>query len=537
MYALLDRHRAARGQHRTRLSSGSLTAMAGWARLDRVARHVRRPPPGQQRHSWGSAASASSRTASADHPSQADASSALLPGMGLWMDVMRDMEHLYEDDYEVIFDAWQRGGVVGLVIGPLVFDAPDLVRSPDGSTAALEKSRPPALTFDADPAVYEGFGVSVPHPDAEASYFAGIGDTLKTSAESRPEQRKQLHEMLAAAKQRGFTVMIFQAQSGAPDDNEGTTYNGGVNYDDNHHLFDLTRRRSSIARIVDTMQQFPEADGFIWDGPEWGYEIDVDLQGNGRSYIFDLPEELRDDCRSLGYDYDRLRAGMDILFESLHDLDDSMGSETVLTALAEPRVAAWLTFRKDALTNFFHGVSRGVKEALAVSQPGRTVRMGLGTRSAAFAPLCGYDLAALASGEAAVDILMPKHYFYHRGFDGLVGTIARYCRVLCEWNRGDSGHPPRLSTAGALGVVQGLFGLELPGVTSSLDFESVLETDEFYSAVVGGESAKALAAVDGDASRVVPWVDSGRLPHDGDPMTAGQLRRIVVSSQAVCHCL
>jgi hypothetical protein len=54
--------------------------------------------------------------------------------MGLWMDVMRDMEHLYEGDYEGTFDAWRRGGVVGLVIGPLLFDAPDLVRSPDGST-------------------------------------------------------------------------------------------------------------------------------------------------------------------------------------------------------------------------------------------------------------------------------------------------------------------------------------------------------------------------------------------------------------------
>jgi hypothetical protein len=200
-------------------------------------------------------------------------------------------------------------------------------------------------------------------------------------------------------------------------------------------------------------------------------------------------------------------------------------------------VAEWLTFRKDALTRFFHGVSRGVKEALAVSQPGRAVLMGVGTRSAGFAPLCGYDLAALASGEAAVDILMPKHYFYHRGFDGLVGTVARYCRVLCAWNGGDSDtdRPPRLSTAGALAVIQSLFGLELPGVASSLDFESVLDTDEFYSAVAGGESAKALAAVNGDASRVVPWVDSGRLPHDGDPMTAGQLRRVVVINLRLSH--
>ena len=39
--------------------------------------------------------------------------------------------------------------------------------------------------------------------------------------------------------------------------------------------------------------------------------ISASTARNGRSYIFsDLPEELRDDCRGLGYDYDRLRAGM-----------------------------------------------------------------------------------------------------------------------------------------------------------------------------------------------------------------------------------
>eukprot|EP01046_Picozoa_sp_COSAG06_P038810 COSAG06_NODE_4515_length_4189_cov_12.834230_4_plen_111_part_00 len=38
-----------------------------------------------------------------------------LPGMGMWFDVMRDIEHLM-DDYKTIFDGWERGGVDGLVI-------------------------------------------------------------------------------------------------------------------------------------------------------------------------------------------------------------------------------------------------------------------------------------------------------------------------------------------------------------------------------------------------------------------------------------
>jgi hypothetical protein len=45
--------------------------------------------------------------------------------MHMWFDVMRDIEHVM-DDYENVFDGWMRGGVTGLVIGPLTFDSPDL---------------------------------------------------------------------------------------------------------------------------------------------------------------------------------------------------------------------------------------------------------------------------------------------------------------------------------------------------------------------------------------------------------------------------
>ena len=48
--------------------------------------------------------------------------------------------------------------------------------------------------------------------------------------------------------------------------------------------------------------------------------------------------------------------------------------------------------------------------------------------------------------------------------------------------------------------------------------------------VVECESTKALLAVSEDAGRVVPWVDVGRLPHDGDALTAWQLRRIIEAS-------
>jgi len=35
-----------------------------------------------------------------------------------------------------------------------------------------------------------------------------------------------------------------------------------------------------------------------------------------------------------------------------------------------------------------------------------------------------------------------------------------------------------------------------------------------------------------DPARIVPWVDAGRSPHDGDPMPPGQLRQLLLTAQA-----
>lgn len=178
-------------------------------------------------------------------------------------------------------------------------------------------------------------------------------------------------------------------------------------------------------------------------------------------------------------------------------------------------------------------MSAGVKENIK-----RKVLMGVGPRSACFAPLCGYDFQALAT--SGVDILMPKHYFFARGFDGLVGTVGRWVETLTEWNS-------LLSDSDALEIVKAVFGIELSAhVSTRLDLESVLDKPEFYATVVYKESLRALAAVDNDATRVVPWLDTGRLPHNGDAMTAGSLRllmeaahraglRCMVGSTLFCH--
>jgi hypothetical protein len=212
-------------------------------------------------------------------------SSARLPGMGMWFDIMRDMEHLM-DDYANIFDAWQAGGVDGMVIGPLVFNSPDLIKIPEPpGHLSVPKDVPPALAFDPNPAVYEQFGVEVPPKVAGAPYSSDKGGTgIQMTADVDHDARALLTEMLTDAKRRGFRIMIFQAQTGA-----GASPDAG----DSHWAFDEGGMQASCARIVDTLQQFPMADGWVMDGPEWGYEISAGHQDH-RSYFFhDLPETLR----------------------------------------------------------------------------------------------------------------------------------------------------------------------------------------------------------------------------------------------------
>ena len=77
--------------------------------------------------------------------------------------------------------------------------------------------------------------------------------------------------------------------------------------------------------------------------------------------------------------------------------------------------------------------------------------------------------------------------------------------------------------------MKALFGLELPGVERRLDFESAVSA-ELFQQIAAMETERALAVVD-DADRIVPWIEAGRAPHDGDPMTAGHLRQLLTAAQ------
>jgi hypothetical protein len=397
------------------------------------------------------------------------------------MDVMRHLEPV-ADGHERLFDAWEAGGVDGLVIGPMAFY--------DRQASSIWPTVP---TFDPDPGVYRRFGVEPP----------------PAPAEKVPEKRKRLEAALATAKDRGWALYLFGASHG-----QGP--GGG-------HIFaDPKGRAAFCARMVDTLERYPMATGAIMDGPEWGYEI-APHHMNHRSFFFnDLPESVAGKCRELGYDYAALVKAKDRLLDRLHGLTPREARLHAPGGLvgafrlfgADPDLMAWFRFRVEAMTDFFRRVRADIDGAV-----GRPVKLGLGPRSACFAPLCGYDLGELAG---VIDVLLPKHYIWHRGFDGMYGTICRYVETLTDWS-------PGLSDGDALAVVGALFGLRLPEVADRRDFDRGFP-QAFFDEVVTQETRRALAVVD-DPERVVPWVDAGRKPHDGDPVSAGDLRRLLLAAK------
>ena len=371
--------------------------------------------------------------------------------------------------YPQIFDVWEAIGVTGVLVSPMPF-------------------RP-------DKRIYDRFDVPTPESSGEAS----------------AEERRQLDRMFDDAKRRQWSILLFSPNSGAPievPEPLSHSLSEGV-------LFaDPVTERAQAARILDTLSHFPQADGGILDGPEWGYEIAPGHRAN----IFDeLPPVVERAAQSLHYDYRELVEAKDRFFERLHRLEGRTislhASGGMLGAFhlfgSDPALLNWMKFRADSLTDFFATVFGLVRDMSPNSL------LGVGVRSAAFGPLCGYDFARLMHH---LDYLLPKHYFWHRGYDGFLGTVYRWMRVLTDWNRG-------ISDAQALQVVRAWLGIQLPGVHSALDFEQGFP-NAFFSEVVAEETRRALAVVD-RPDQIVPWVDVGRRPHSGDPVGAGDFRRIL----------
>ena len=389
-----------------------------------------------------------------------------------WMFLINPFEEVMAD-YKRTFDAWADGGVRGLVIGHLRFV------QEDGTTV-------PA--FGSNPKLYEPFGVDPPEPQPRDL-----------------EKEKQLHAMLDDAAGRGWRILFFLSMPGCGQRPIEQDPLGAVGY---------------AAALNDLMAAFPQAHGQIIDGPgENHYELCFHHGGQ----VFTDVRNTKRRFEHLGMDVDRMQRGMEYLREKFHSLTPSQvryhapGGMLAGISLFDMNEEAlyWLRMREEASIQHVAAIRKQIDKL------DRKIEWGGIPRTATFSPMTGQNYQRMAP---YFDYIFCKHYFWHRGFDGLYGTVARWVATLGEWN-------PSLNEADCFAVVKLLFGLELPEVETLADMERGF-ADAFFEQVVASETRRALAAMD-DEDKLIAWVSTGRTPHAGDPMPAHDLQRMLEGSQQV----
>jgi hypothetical protein len=373
--------------------------------------------------------------------------------MNCWIFVFNPLER-YMSNYRQIFDAWEEGGVRGIVVGRMYF------MQEDGTTL-------PA--FPQDPQAYAALGLDPPEP-----------------APRDLEKEKGLSDMLDDARARGWHVMVFDS---------GTT-----------------------AHVQSLVNRYPQVQGVIVDGPG---ENHYELAWHHGGELFEIRDGERGQFSGLGFDVDRLERGIAHLRDRCHNLSPDMVryhadggtfAGLILFDIDEDGLY-WLRARQEA------GRGRMQAARRAVDRVDRKVVLGGIPRITSFSSLTGQNYQQMAPW---FDYIFPKHYYWHRGFDGLYGTVQRWVQKFAEWN-------PSLNEADCFQLIESLFGLRLPGVDSLFDLERGFP-DEFFSDIVYNETRRALAAI-GDADKTIFWVSTGRSPHAGDAMPARDLQGILEATR------
>ena len=191
-----------------------------------------------------------------------------------WMRIGQPLENVLQD-YERVLDAWDAGGIRGLVFGRLVF--------------ADAQGEFPIPAFPAKIAAYQERGL-----EAEELEVA-----------SDPAREKLLHDMLGNASARGWKLLIF-----CP--GQGTAHVRAEGLEG-----DLYGAVKTAAVWDEIFSAFPEVDGGIMDGwTESPYEPVAAFR--------DLSDPIKDQSEARGYDAARLERGMRHLKRRFQNLTPGM---------------------------------------------------------------------------------------------------------------------------------------------------------------------------------------------------------------------
>ena len=270
--------------------------------------------------------------------------------LSAWMRIGQPLEPVL-DDYQRCFDAWEEGGVRGLVVGRLLF------AGDDGQ-------------------------FTIPAFEAKAEAYRSRGMEPGQSRPTDAGKTEKLQRLFDEAKKRGWQTMIFCPGQGtavtkalAP---EQDPY--GVQY---------------MAAVWDEVfSAFPQVDGGIVDGwTESSYELAFH-HGNAVFRALAQPELAKAAAR--GWDTARLQRGLSHLEKRFHSFApaqvDYYGHYGLLQGLnlfdINEDALYWLRWRRD------DGLNEAKAARAELEKLPRPLLLGNGLRSAVFSGMTGMDFCA-----------------------------------------------------------------------------------------------------------------------------------------------
>ena len=247
--------------------------------------------------------------------------------------------------------------------------------------------------FEANPKTYESLGVDPPP---------------KKPRDLKKE--KLLHAMLDDAVSRDWNVLAFSVPGGGGHRPLEEDPYGSVGF---------------VAQVQDIVDAYPQIHGVIIDGPgEQHYELAYHHGGE----LLEIRQN-RNQLTCLGVDISRLERGIEHFRNRLHHLTPDLvryhASGGMLAALTlfdiNEDTLYWLRTRQELALGYMRSIRAQLDEL------GRKVELGGIPRTATYSSLTGQNYQQMAP---LFDYIFPKHYFWHRGFDGMYGTVARWVLSL-----------------------------------------------------------------------------------------------------------
>jgi hypothetical protein len=286
-------------------------------------------------------------------------------------------------DYQRTFDAWEDGGVRGVVVGPLRFfeQVSEFEMSYQYQYAGAKFP-----TFPSDPKVYTAFGVAPPPEEPRD-----------------PKKEKLLQAMLDNAASRGWEILFFGS---------GQQAGSRPMAEDPFNVIGFA------AGVQDTMNAFPQAHGIVIDGPgEHSYELAFHHGGE----VFEIPENEKARLKYSDVDISRMERGVAHLRDQFHHLTPSlvryyspggMLGALMLFDLNEDALY-WLRMRQETTLHYMAAIRQ------QIDRLNRKVKLGGITRISTFSLLTTQDYSRM---NPYFDYIFPNSTF---GTEASMGCTGR----------------------------------------------------------------------------------------------------------------